>query len=68
MAKFTIIKRDTVDQLLMLYTMKEDNAYVVVDEFNEYSTIFQYSSKYDQVKMISVKTENLDPKKRLLEG
>lgn len=68
MAKFTIIKRDTVDQLLMLYTMKEDNAYVVVDEFNEYSTIFQYSSKYDQVKMISVKTENLDPTKRLLEG
>ena len=68
MAQFTIIKRDVVDQLLMLYKMKVDNEYVVVEEFNGYSTIFQYSSKYDQVKMISVKTENLDPLKRLQEG
>ena len=68
MAKFTIIKRELVDELNMLYSMKIDNSYVVVEEYNEFSTIFQYSKKYDQVKMITVKTENLDPTKRLQEG
>ena len=68
MAKFTIIKRELVDELTMLYSMKIDNSYVVVEEYNEFSTIFQYSKKYDQVKMITVKTENLDPTKRLQEG
>ncbi len=67
-AKFTIIKRELVDELKMLYSMKIDNTYVVVEEYNEFSTIFQYSKKYDQVKMITVKTENLDPTKRLQEG
>ena len=68
MAKFTVIKREMVDELNMLYAMKIDNSYVVVDEYNEFSTIFQYSKKYDQVKLITVKTENLDPSKRLQEG
>lgn len=68
MAKFTIISRDTVDELIMLYRMKIDNSYILVDQYNEYSTILQYSSKYDQVKMITVKSENLDQSKRLQEG
>lgn len=68
MAKFTIIRRELVDELGMLYHMKVDNAYVVVEEFNEFSTIAQYSAKYDQVKLITVKTENLDKTKRLQEG
>lgn len=68
MAKFTIISRDKVDELLMLYKMQVDNSYIVLEEYNEFSTICQYSSKYDQVKMITVKTENLDKSKWLHEG
>ena len=68
MAKFTIIKQKTVDELSMLYHMKVDNAYIVLEEFNEFSTIAQYSAKYNQVKLITVKTENLDKTKRLQEG
>ena len=66
--KFTIIKREHLDMMKMLYAMKEDNAFIIVDEFNGYSTIAQYSSKYDQVKLIDVKSENLDISKRLQEG
>ena len=68
MAKFTIISKDKVDELLMLYKMQVDNSYIVLEEYNEFSTICQYSSKYDQVKMITVKTENLDKSKWLHEG
>lgn len=68
MAKFTIIKRDIADQLIMLYNMKIDNLYIVCEEFNSFSTILQYSKKYDQVKMITVKSEDLDPHLRLQEG
>lgn len=68
MAKFTIIKRDIADQLIMLYNMKIDNLYIVCEKFNSFSTILQYSKKYDQVKMITVKSEDLDPHLRLQEG
>ena len=68
MAKFTIIKKEAADGLMKLYETKKDNSYIVVDVFNEYSTIFQYSAKYNQVKMISVKTENLNPTDRLQEA
>lgn len=68
MAKFTIIRKEKIAELEMLYHMKIDNLYVVVEEYNEYSTIFQYSRKYDQVKLITVQTANLDPNLRLHEG
>lgn len=68
MAKFTIIKRNIADQLIMLYNMKIDNTYIVCEEYNGFSTILQYSKKYDQVKMITVKSEDLDPRLRLQEG
>lgn len=68
MTKFTIIKREKMDELHMLYTMCIDNAYTVLEEFNGYSTIAQYSKKYDQIKIISVKSDNLDRSKRLQEG
>lgn len=68
MAKFTIIKRNIADQLIMLYNMKIDNLYIVCEEYNGFSTILQYSKKYDQVKMITVKSEDLDPRLRLQEG
>lgn len=68
MAKFTVLSKEVVDELTMLYQMRIDNSYIVVDEYNEFSVICQYSSKYDQVKMITVRTENLDPVKRLRAG
>ena len=68
MAKFTLISRDVVDEMLMLYQMKIDNAYIVVEQFNEYSTICQYSAKYDTLKLITVLSENLDSNLRLHEG
>lgn len=68
MAKFTIIREEKLEGLSLLYRMKIDNQYVVVEEFNGFSTIFQYSKKYDQVKMITVQTSALDPNLRLQEG
>lgn len=65
---FTIVKETALDEMKMLYRMKEDNAYIVLDEYKEFSVIAQYSSLYDQVKIITVKTENLDKTKRLYEG
>ena len=65
---FTIVKETALDEMKMLYRMKEDNSYIILDEYKEFSVIAQYSSLYDQVKIITVKTENLDKSKRLYEG
>lgn len=68
MAQFTIMTRKNVDEIKLLYALKRDNTYIVLDEYNGVSTICQYSSKYDQVKIIKVKSDKLNLHDRLQEG
>ena len=60
MAQFRIIRQDDLKSINHINEMKLDNMYVTIDEYNGYSTIIQYSSKYDNFKIISVPTERLD--------
>lgn len=68
MSKFVIVSRQAVDEMLMLYRMKQDNVYSIIEENNGFSTIAQYSGKFDSVKIVTVKSENLDTTKRLTGG
>ena len=58
--RITIIKQSQVETLNIMNTLKIDNQYMVLDEYNGYSTICQYSKKYDNFHIANVKTENLD--------
>lgn len=58
--KLTIIKQDVLDSINVINKLKIDNMYVVLDEYNGYSTICQYTKKYDDFHIVSVKSENLD--------
>lgn len=60
-----IIKQEHIDEMYMLMRMKQDNAYIVLNEYNGYSTICQYTSRYDNLHIVNVKTENLKNDSRL---
>lgn len=62
MSKFTVLRQEALLGINLINTLKQNNMYVVLDEYNGYSTICQYSQKYDNFHIVSVKTENLDPK------
>lgn len=68
MAKFTIISQEQLETINVMNNMKIDNLYSVLDEYEEYSTIVQYSKKYDNFHIVSVKTENLDKTKSIVAG
>lgn len=68
MSKFIILDRDSIYNLRPLYEAKNDNAYIVLEEYNGYSTIAQYSYKYDNIKIVTVLTDNLDKNKALYEA
>lgn len=58
--KMILIKQDALESMNIINKLKVDNMFVVLEEYNGYSTISQYSSKYDNFHVVSVKTENLD--------
>lgn len=60
MAQFTIIKQEDLQTINQLNKLKKDNSYRVLNEFNGYSTIIQYSTKYDNFHIVSVPTDKLD--------
>lgn len=65
MAQFTVLKQEELETINAINRMKINDAYVVLNEYNGYSTICQYSQKYDNFHIVSVKTENLDPKVKM---
>lgn len=68
MPKFIVISQEQLDTINVINNMKVDNLYTVLDEYEDYSTICQYSKKYDNLHIVSVKTENLDKTKSMLAG
>lgn len=58
--KMVIVKQDALESINIINKLKLDNMFVVLEEYNGYSTICQYTKKYDNFHIISVKTENLD--------
>lgn len=65
MAKMILIKQDALETINIINKLKLDDMYAVLEEYNGYSTICQYSLKYDNFHIVQVKTENLDLNKRL---
>lgn len=63
--KFTVLRQEALIGINLINTIKHDNMYVVLDEYNGYSTICQYSSKYDNFHIITVQTDRLNPKMKL---
>lgn len=68
MAKFIVIDQEQLETINVINNLKMDNMYTVLDEYGEYSTIAQYSKKYDNFHIVSVKTENLDRTKSIHAG
>lgn len=62
---FFCVNNSQLNSLTELLTNKIDNQFIVVQDYGDYSDIAQYSSKYDNVKFVCVKTDNLDISNRL---
>lgn len=66
--KFVIITQSNLETINVLNGFKQDQFYCVLNEGNGFSTICQYSRQYDSFKIITCKTSDLDPSKRLRNG
>lgn len=66
MKKFYIIPLNDVSKIKRLYSNRINNQYIVLNYYEEYSDIAQYSLKYDMVTIKTVKTSNLDTTKELV--
>ena len=66
MKKFYVIPLDDVSKIKRLYSNRINNQYIVLNYYEEYSDIAQYSLKYDMVSIKTVKTSNLDTTKELV--
>lgn len=65
MAKMILLKQDAIESINIINKLKIDNMYVVLEEYNGFSSIAQYSSKYDTFRIVTVQSENLDRSKEL---
>lgn len=63
--KMILINQDSMESMNIINKLKVDNMFVVLEEYNGFSTIAQYSKKYNNFHVVSVKTENLDRKMEL---
>lgn len=68
MAKLIIIKQENLESINVMNHLKQNDSYIVLNEYNGYSTICQYSQKYDNFHIVDVKSENLNPNLRVLSG
>lgn len=60
MAKMILISQDALESMNIINKLKIDNMFVELEEFNGFTTISQYSKKYDNFHVVCVKTDNLD--------
>lgn len=68
MARFDVITQSNLNSINLINSLKKDGMYIVLNEFNGYSYICQYSKKYDSFKLINVPTDKLDTKLHLTSG
>lgn len=60
--KFNLISQNILKLMNLMNQFKIDNSFIIINQFNEYSDIIQYRAKYNEFKICTVKTVNLDPK------
>ena len=63
--KFYTLEEEQVQQVQKLFDNKIDNQYVVLSTYNNYADIIQYSTKYQNVHIVSVQKNKLDLEKEL---
>jgi len=54
-----VIKKEHLKKIQRLFDSKINDAYITLHDGNEYRTICQYSSKYDDCHIVNVKYETL---------
>lgn len=60
MSHMFFITGNEIDKINMLFRLKKEGQYVVLSESNGFSDIAQWSSQYQNVKIITVPTYKLD--------
>lgn len=58
--RFIVLPQNALIGINLINGIKYDNMYVVLDENNGFTTICQYSKKYDDFHIVTVQTEKLD--------
>ena len=66
--KFVIITQANLETINIMNQIKRDQMYCVLNEGNGFSTIAQYSSQYDSFKIVTCKSDDLNPHNRLVNG
>ena len=65
MSHFFFIEEANMNLISDLFANRINDQYVILNQNNGYSDIVQYSEKYQNVKVVTVMTRNLDPKMAL---
>lgn len=60
MAKFFNIEEEALVSMNQLMRNKRDNEYVVLNSANGFTDIAQYSSKYQNLHLVTVRSDALD--------
>lgn len=68
MAHMFFVKAKHVDGMKVLFQKCIDGQYFVIDQNEGFADIVQYSSKYDTVKLVTVRADALDARKELKIG
>lgn len=63
--KFYTLEQSQLVLVQMLFEHKIDNEYVILNKYNNYCDIVQYSQKYQNVHFVSVPQNKLDTTKEL---
>lgn len=63
--KFYTLEQNQVEYIRILFEHKIDNEYVILNQFNNLCDIAQYSSKYQNVHLVTVPIQKLDSRKEL---
>lgn len=66
MAKFFNLEESAITGINRLWQRKYNNEYVVLGQANGFTDIAQYSDKYQNIRIVTVRTENLDLSSRLI--
>lgn len=62
MNRMIIVNQKNVDDIQMMNKLQIDDMYTILYQNEEYSIICQYSKKYDNFHIVSVKTDRLNDK------
>lgn len=65
MAHFIFLTEDQVNDIKTLFKNRFNNEYIVLNEGNGFSDIAQFSEKYDNVRLVTVRNDKLSKADKL---